>query len=147
MPGRQIELFECFVDDCVHIWHILELAVEKEVLPDSHFCEEYVDLGAQANEVSNILVVLEQVDLGNAILNVVSDGLTRAGLREAGQHIESCGLARAIVAEQDEDLILVDGQVQIIHDLLSSIQFRQLGDDKPAIFLVAAQGGQFEVPS
>ena len=69
----QIELLKSVVNHSVHVFNVLELAVENEVFSDGHLGEKNVVLRAEADEVRNILVVFEQVDfiLG---ANVVSDG-------------------------------------------------------------------------
>ena len=76
--GSQIEFFERFINYSIHVLHILQLTVEDEILSNSHFCEQYFDLWAEPNEVSNVLVVCKQIHL--AWLDVIDNCLARGRL-------------------------------------------------------------------
>ncbi len=85
MLGCEVELLESVVDDAIHVLDVLELAVEDQVLSNSHLCEKNVDLGAKTDEVSDVLVVCEQVN--GLILDIVDESRARCRLCNACKHV------------------------------------------------------------
>mmetsp|Transcript_67824 Transcript_67824/g.133066 ORF Transcript_67824/g.133066 Transcript_67824/m.133066 type:complete len:559 (+) Transcript_67824:2327-4003(+) len=88
----------------------LEQREESHVLPGRQIVEQNVVLGADAENLSGAADVLFD---GVAVQGGVA---TRTvGRKKASQHVDRCGLAGSVVAQQAEDLAFVHVEIDAVH--------------------------------
>mmetsp|Transcript_55257 Transcript_55257/g.96836 ORF Transcript_55257/g.96836 Transcript_55257/m.96836 type:complete len:268 (-) Transcript_55257:469-1272(-) len=103
----------------------LQLREEEDVLTNREVLEQHVVLGTHTHRLADTFHVVKNivtVDRGA----VVAVGGVRAD--QTSQHADGGGLARTVVAQQGEDLVLVHVETQIVHRHLGAEGLAELVD-------------------
>ena len=88
----------------------LELIEDIKMLLRGQQVKKHIMLGADAHDLASFIHLREHIE-------VVERCIASGVVDQASQHRDGCSLARAIVTEQAEDLVLIQLQVYAIDGL------------------------------